>query len=173
MIFKFRMLSDEDENFLRDYEIPYDATLKELHTLICDDIKYDADQMCSIFICDDRWMKLREFTLLDMGVDDNDIVSSEDVKPMPMDSVLLGQIAKKKFTRMLFVFDLFEDRAFFLELLEAKEPEKGMEYPRVLMAHGDAPDQFDAAKGGGTRSIFDEAMDDYSNFDGDDNYDDE
>ncbi|MEG1635227.1 MAG: hypothetical protein RR388_06335, partial [Rikenellaceae bacterium] len=109
----------------------------------------------------------------DMGVDDNDMMGGTDEKPMPMDSVLLGQIAQKKFTRMLFVFDLFEDRAFFLELLEAKEPEKGFTYPRVLMAHGDAPDQFDAAIGAGTKSIFDEAMDDYSDFDGDDNYDDE
>ncbi|MEG1635850.1 MAG: hypothetical protein RR388_09495, partial [Rikenellaceae bacterium] len=69
MIFKFRMLSDEDENFLRDYEISYDATLKDFHSLICDDIKYDPEQMCSIFLCNDRWMKLREFTLFDMGVD--------------------------------------------------------------------------------------------------------
>ena len=27
MIFRFRMLSDENDNFVRDYEVPYDMTL--------------------------------------------------------------------------------------------------------------------------------------------------
>lgn len=26
MVFRFRMLSDENDNFVRDYEVPYDMT---------------------------------------------------------------------------------------------------------------------------------------------------
>ena len=29
MVFRFRMLSDENDNFVRDYEVPYDMTLLE------------------------------------------------------------------------------------------------------------------------------------------------
>ncbi|MFI3321925.1 MAG: hypothetical protein R3Y50_05315 [Rikenellaceae bacterium] len=171
MIFKFRMLSDEDENFIRDYEISYDATIKDLHTLICNDIDYDAEEMCSIFLCDEGWMKLREFTLFDMGVGGSDAIDGDEQSlPVAMDSVLLGQAVRTKFARLLFVFDLFEDRAFFLELLEAKEGEEGKEYPRLLFANGEAPDQFDASQSVANRSIFDEAMDDFSDFGGDDDY---
>ena len=27
MVFRFRMLSDENDNFVRDYEVPYDLSL--------------------------------------------------------------------------------------------------------------------------------------------------
>ena len=54
MIFKFRMLSDENDNFLREYEVPYDMTLLELHRFICRDLKYDPDNMVSFFLSDLR-----------------------------------------------------------------------------------------------------------------------
>ncbi|MFI3315755.1 MAG: hypothetical protein R3Y04_08875, partial [Rikenellaceae bacterium] len=146
------------------------CTIKDFHQLICDDIDYDSQEMCSMFLCDERWMKLREFTLFDMGLQESDVVDDEDSMPLSMDSVLLGNIAQKKFTKMLFVFDIFEDRAFFLELLEAKEPEVGVEYPRVMLSNGDAPNQFDASKNRANKSIFEEAMDDFNDFEGDDDY---
>ena len=29
MVFRFRMLSDENDHFVRDYEVPYESTLEE------------------------------------------------------------------------------------------------------------------------------------------------
>ena len=34
MVFRFRMLSDENDNFVRDYEVPYDMTLLDFHNFI-------------------------------------------------------------------------------------------------------------------------------------------
>ena len=39
VILKLRMLSDEDDCFLRDYEVPYELTLEELHDFICEDLQ--------------------------------------------------------------------------------------------------------------------------------------
>ena len=39
VILKLRMLSDEDDCFLRDYEVPYELTLEELHDFICNDLQ--------------------------------------------------------------------------------------------------------------------------------------
>ena len=63
----------------------------------------------------------------------------------------------------------------FLELLEPKMEEDGMEYPRVQFAHGEPVDQYDAeaSTGSGSKSIFDEMMDEFGDFGGDDSYDDE
>ena len=35
MVFKFRMLSDENDNFVRDLEVPYDMTLRGFTNSSC------------------------------------------------------------------------------------------------------------------------------------------
>ena len=40
MLLQFRMLSDEDDNFLRDYLLPPDMTRAYLNAFISDDLKY-------------------------------------------------------------------------------------------------------------------------------------
>lgn len=49
VILKLRMLSDEDDCFLRDYEVPYESTLEELHDFICNDLQYEKIPESSFF----------------------------------------------------------------------------------------------------------------------------
>ncbi len=41
MVFKFRMLSDENDHFVRDYEVPYDMTLLGFHEFITRSLGYE------------------------------------------------------------------------------------------------------------------------------------
>ena len=84
MVFKFRMLSDENDRFVRDYEVMYDMSLADFEGFIREDLEYDP-AMTSFFTADDRWNKLREFTLEDMG-------DMGEEAPVPMASVVLGQL---------------------------------------------------------------------------------
>lgn len=171
MIFKFRMLSDENDNFLRDYEIRYDSSLLDFHNFICDDLGFDKSSMSSFFSSDREWNKGREFTMFDMGEDES---SDDEAAPMAMEKVVIGQVIHKNNDRLIYLFDMFGDRAMYLELIETGEAESGVTYPRVTLSECDAPNQFDAEAGGsGSGSIFDDAMDDFNNFEGDDSYDDE
>lgn len=52
MLLQFRMLSDEDDNFLRDYLLPPEMTLADLHAFISDDLKYEKENMTSFFTSD-------------------------------------------------------------------------------------------------------------------------
>lgn len=167
MIFKLRMLCDEDDNFVRDYEVPYTFSLLDFHNFICEDLDYDSENMSSFFLSDKRWEKLQEFTLMDMGDD------SMENSPIPMEKATLGQLLHNINDRLIYVFDSFEDRSMFLELTGAEKENKDFDYPRILFSHGDAPDQFDASASTSNKSIFEEAMDDYSDFDGDDTFEDE
>ena len=108
MVFRFRMLSDENDNFVRDYEVLYDTTLLEFHDFILRSLEYE-ECMASFFTADDRWEKLREFTRMDM--DDG----AEDA-PLAMEKVTLGQIIHNNRDRLIYLFDIFGDRAYFLEL---------------------------------------------------------
>lgn len=167
MIFRFRMLSDENDHFVRDYEVPYDMTLLDFHHFILDSLEYE-ECMASFFTADSRWERQREFTLMEMGDD-------SDGGPAAMETVSLGQIIHKNRDRLIYLFDMFGDRAYYLELTGAREAEKGAFYPREIYAQAEAPDQYDPSKNPGEEegSIFGEAMGEFSDFEGDDNYDDE
>lgn len=65
MVFRFRMLSDENDNFVRDYEAMYDMTLLDFHDFILQSLEYEPC-MASFFTADDRWEKQREFTSVEM-----------------------------------------------------------------------------------------------------------
>ena len=165
-VLKFRMLTDENDNFIRDFEVPAGITLLELHNFIVGALGYD-DCMASFFTADDRWERLREFTLTDMGFGDGDA-------PVPMSEVLVGQVIRRIHDRLIWLFDMFANRAYYLEVLDAVQAEEGRKYPRVSFEHASAPDQYDPElNDADTRSIFEEMMGDYSEFEGDDNYDDE
>ena len=45
MLLQFRMLSDEEDNFLRDYLLPPSMTLADLHAFISDDLKYERKRI--------------------------------------------------------------------------------------------------------------------------------
>ncbi|MBR5844754.1 MAG: hypothetical protein IKY65_00615 [Rikenellaceae bacterium] len=165
MVFKFRMLSDENDRFVRDYEALYDMSLIDFEEFIRDDLEYDP-AMTSFFTADDRWNKLREFTLEDMGD------MGEDA-PVPMEGVVLGQLMHHNRDRLIYQFDMFGDRAYYLELIGAGEAKAGVEYPRVTLSEEPAPDQYDPTMSEAEGSAFDEMMGDFNDFEGDDNYDDE
>ncbi len=167
MVFRFRMLSDENDRFVRDYEVMYDSTLADLHRFILESLEYD-DCMASFFTADDRWNKGREFTLMDMG-------DGGDEGPVAMDRVTLGQIIHNRRDRLIYLFDLFGDRAYYLELTGAYAADPEARYPREIFAAADAPDQYDPSKNvvEDDGSIFEEMMGDFSDFEGDDSYDDE
>ena len=163
MVFRFRMLSDENDNFVRDYEVPYDMTLLDFHNFILRSLEYE-ECMASFFTADERWEKLREFTLMDMD-------DGSEGAPAAMESVTLGQIIHNNRDRLIYLFDMFGDRAYFLELTGAYEMPKDGSYPREIYAQADAPDQYDPSKTAtaGEGSIFDEVMGEFNDFEGDDN----
>ncbi|MBO5771517.1 MAG: hypothetical protein J6R09_02640 [Alistipes sp.] len=168
MILKFRMLSDENDNFVRDLEVPHDMTLAGLHDFIIESLGYD-NCMASFFAADDHWNRLREFTLMDMG--EGEMLEEA---PMAMDSITLAELAVIECDKLIYQFDLLTDRAYYLELVNAAEPNKDLTYPRVAFENASAPDQYDPdVVPTDDGSIFEEMMGEFGEYDGDDSYDDE
>ena len=67
MVYKFVVLSDEDESFVREFEFLDTHTLLDFHNLIQDELEFDKSQLASFFMATDNWEKEEEFTLFDMG----------------------------------------------------------------------------------------------------------
>ena len=133
MIFNFRLVSDEVDNFKREIEIDADDTFLDLRNAICDAVQYDRPEMCSFFLCDDSWEKEKEITLEDMGTD-----SDEDT--YLMDECILSDYLDDEGQKLMFVFDYMTDRAFFLQLKKIITG-KSLKDPVCTLSMGKAPDQ--------------------------------
>mgnify|MGYP000730079361 FL=1 len=127
MIYTFRIVSDEVDNFKREIQIDADATFLDLRNAICNSVGYDKTQFSSFFLCDEGWERGQEISLEDMGSD-----SSEDVYLME-DTPLIDFIEDDG-QRLVWVFDYMTDRSFFLEMKKS--------VPGCSIAMGEAPAQF-------------------------------
>ncbi len=133
MIFNFRIVSDEVENFKREIKIDADATFLDLKNAICDSVDYDKNEMSSFFLCSDNWEKEKEVTMEDMGTD-----SAQDV--YLMEDTVLSDMIDDEGQRMIFTFDYMTDRSFFMEMKELI-PGKNLKDPVCTLSLGKAPSQ--------------------------------
>lgn len=130
MVYKFVVLSDEDESFVREFDFLDSHTLLDFHRMIQDELEFDKSQMASFFLATDNWEKEEEFTLFDMGTGSS-----------TMEVAVLEEIIFKKNQKLLYVFDFFNERALFVEYTgEAKEV-NGREYPVCTNSKGLPPKQ--------------------------------
>ena len=161
------MLSDENDNFVRDFEVSHEMNLRQLHDFIINSIEYD-DCMASFYTADAQWNPIQEFSQMDLGDE------QFEGAPIAMDKVTLAELVVSEYNRLIYQFDMLTDRAFYLEVVSATQPNPQLEYPRVSFENARVPDQYDPdAVPADDGSNFEEMMDEFGEFDGDDNYDDE
>ncbi len=67
MVYRFTLISDEVDHFLREIQIDSEATFLDFHKAILEAVGYPDDQMTSFFLCNESWEKETEITLEDMG----------------------------------------------------------------------------------------------------------
>lgn len=128
------MISNEVKDFVRDIEIRSCQSFYDLHIAIQEDLHYDSSQIASFFLTNHDWEKELEFTLFDM-TDDGKIPT------IPMDKAILRDYMKEERQRFLYVFDFFNERAFFLELMDFAKELKLISYPRISLSKGSPPKQ--------------------------------
>lgn len=133
MIFNFRIVSDEVDNFRRDIQIDADSTFMELRNAIYQSLNYDKKQMCSFFICNDDWEKQLEITLEDMGLD-----ASEDA--YLMEETILSDEIEDEGQRLLLTFDYLNDRSLFIEMRKI-ETGRTLSAPLCTSSMGNPPRQ--------------------------------
>ena len=135
MIYRFTIISDEVDDFVREIQIDPEATFYAFHEAIVKSMGYTNDQMTSFFICDDDWEKEKEVTLEEM--DDNPEMDS-----WVMNDTTIGELIEDEKQKLIYVFDYMTERCFFLELSEiitgkdlsdAKCTKKEGEAPKQLM----------------------------------------
>ena len=133
MIYRFTIISDEVDDFVREIQIDPEATFYDFHEAILKSAGYTNDQMTSFFICDDDWEKEKEITLEEM--DDNPEMDSWVMK-----ETQLSELVEDEKQKLLYVFDYMTERAFFMELREII-PGKDLDKAVCSKSIGEAPVQ--------------------------------
>jgi len=134
MIYLFRIISDEKQDFYRDLVIEGSDTFFDFHSVLQKDLEYDPTLLASFFITNDRWEKQQEITLIDMMQDPS-------IPAVTMDQVTLDEFITDENQRMIYIFDFFSERAFFIELLEKSDQSSPRETPFIGHAKGVPPPQ--------------------------------
>jgi hypothetical protein len=130
MVYKFVVLSDEDESFVREFEFLDSQTLMDFHNIIQEELEYDKSQMASFYLATDNWEKEEEFTLFDMGTGSS-----------TMETAVLEEIIFRKNQKLLYVFDFFNERALFVEYTGETKEIDDREYPVCTNSKGIPPKQ--------------------------------
>lgn len=133
MVYKFTVLSDEEDDFRRVIEIDAEATFFDLHKAILEATGYAADLLTSFFLCSDSWEREQEITLMEME-------SDPEYDNLVMDSTVLEDHLTDEKQKLQYVFDVMFDRAFFIELSEIT-PGKHLDAPVCSKKEGEAPVQ--------------------------------
>jgi len=111
MVYKFTLLSDEADNFVRVISIDSEATFLDLHNAILESVKFEKNLLTTFFMCNDDWEKGQEVTLVEME-------SSSEYDNLVMEDTKLDELLDDEKQKLLYIFDLLTERAFFIELTE-------------------------------------------------------
>jgi hypothetical protein len=130
MVYRFVVLTDEDETFVREFEFLDSHTLLDFHNTIQEELEFDKSQIASFYMATETWEKEEEFTLFDMGAGSS-----------TMENAVLEEVIFRKNQKLLYVFDFFNDRALFVEYVGEAKEDDNMEYPICTNSKGLPPKQ--------------------------------
>jgi len=135
-IYRFRVLIDHPSEAFRDIEIASEQTFLDLHKAIKDAFGFIGQEMASFYVSDQEWGKGPEIPLADLG-----FAEEGEGGLAVMEEVLISDHIRSTDQRFIYAYDFLHMWMFMVELIQANDPAPGVQYPRVIMSMGMAPDE--------------------------------
>lgn len=132
MVYHFQLSSQESQNFRLDIKMDKMHSFFDFHSIIQKSLGYESHQLASFFISDRRWMKLKEVSMLDLGVNGGVFYIMQKTKL----SDLINTIGQK----LIYTYDFLNDRSLYVELTGIIM-ENYLNEPLVTLKQGDTPVQ--------------------------------
>jgi len=142
------MILEDQDDFVRDYEIRSNQSFLELYNIIRQTVTLRGNELASFYICDSKWRKKKEITLLDMkdeNTSENNYEDEEDefrkpVKKLPsftMENAKIRDFIEDPAQRILFEYDFLNPTVFFIELFKIFDSKGGDVYPKCVKQEGE------------------------------------
>lgn len=111
MILKFTLVSDEVADFKREIQIDGDATFFDLYKIIMECAGYNEVELIAFFLCNEYWERKEEITLMEKETD-------SDIDNYLMEEEILSNWFDEEKQKLIFMYDYYADRGFYMELSE-------------------------------------------------------
>jgi len=149
-VYKFRLLFDDVDDFVRDFEILSKQSFKDFHQCIVKNIKgLNPNELASFHICDRKWNKKQEITLIDMSDDMNQINDSDDSDDtgdaefkkasISMEDAVISDFMDDPHQRIIYEHDFLHLKTFYIELLKSFKALPNIKYPICSYSLGEIP----------------------------------
>ena len=133
MVFKFKIISDKIEDFALHINADAKHTFFELHEAIQIACRYDPSELATFFLADEEWDKGLEIAMFE----------KKSLKKFPsrlMKDTLLGDLLKEQEDKLIYVFDVINQKSLYIQLNLIVMEEK-LSSPIVSYNRGMAPVQ--------------------------------
>jgi hypothetical protein len=142
-VYKFRILSEEQNDFVRDIEISSVQRFEDFHNIILQTTGLDGKELASFHITNGKWIKLKEITLIDMMEEQNEFeeeYEDEDSSVFP-ETLVMKDCKLKDFIddphqRMIYEYDFLNLKTFFIELIQISQAKSKVNYPVCVRSVG-------------------------------------
>ena len=111
MQYRFIIISDEVEDFMREIKVDSNDFFLSFHKAIIKACGYEDDDLSFFTICENGWEKVQDITLEDFS-------DSSEQDSYVMKSTRLSEFLQDEKQHLLYTFDSLADRKFFIELEE-------------------------------------------------------
>jgi len=128
--YRFRIQSDENEDFVMDVELKANQTFFDFHNAIKQFCNISSNEFASFFICDDKWRKKTEITLVEMEVEEKNTEEKKVIKEMK--DIVLNSVIINPHQKFIYIYDFLNVYTFYIELTHIKEANEKDTYPKLV-----------------------------------------
>jgi hypothetical protein len=138
LIYKFRVALEDNDDFLREIEIKPNQTFEDFHNQLMSCISLTKGEMASFFLCDSKWRRQQEITLIDFS-EGADAEVEASAKTVLMSKTQLKDIINSPNEKLIYIYDFLKMYTFFIELYKIYSCDDKIEYPRCVKSVSDIP----------------------------------
>ena len=153
--YKFRVYFDEVEDFVRDVEILANDNFESFHKLLYDCIGLKGNEFADFSICDPKWNKQKEITLMDTSDDevydepeydeDDQYSTKSHIPTFVMCESLLKDFISDPHQHIMYEYDFMNPKVFYIELQKVLQTDEPSLFPRCTYKAMELPVQLTAA----------------------------
>lgn len=132
MIYRFKVWFEDLEDVVRWIDIKPSHSFLDFHYAIQDSIGFDKKEPTSFYISDDKWRKLFEICLDDMGMSDSE---NPEPKTLMKDARLMDYI-NDPHQRFIYITDFLAMWTLNCELQMITEDAPKKKYPLIFRSEG-------------------------------------
>ncbi len=153
--YKFKVFFDEVEDFVRDVEILANDNFESFHKLLYDCIGLKGNEFAAFSICDPKWNKQKEITLMDTS--DDEVVEEPDYEEddqystkthLPtfvMKDCLLKDFISDPHQHIIYEYDFMNPKVFYVELQKVLKTDNAEGFPKCTFKAMELPVQLNVS----------------------------